>query len=375
MVSGIAAEGAAAAGRDAPLSLPAQALDHATGWLAAFGALAALRRRAREGGSWVVDVTLAGTAAWLDSLGPGARRPRRARAGSRTALAPMLVETPSPVRPGPPRAATRPHSTASGPTWATPPVPPGTDPPAFTDPEEHLTVTAVTDATDPRPLNLLAITGLTLPDLPEADQRRIVEAAGPGATLQVVGRVRDAVPLAGDVDVIFGVCPEPLLRAAPRLRWVHAIASGVDGFLYPAFRDSDVILTGEKGLVGGHLADHGFGLLLGLTRRIAAALRYGPEGWSHREELRRQEVELEGLTMGIVGFGGTGRAMAKRAAAFGMRCVAMDELGRARLARGGHRRRARHARRRAGDVGRGRHLLPADRRHPPPLRRRRRSAG
>ena len=54
---------------------------------------------------------------------------------------------------------------------------------------------------------------------------------------------------------------------------MHAIASGVDGFLYPAFRDGDVILTGEKGLVGGHLADHGFGLLLGLTRRIAAAVR------------------------------------------------------------------------------------------------------
>jgi D-2-hydroxyacid dehydrogenase (NADP+) len=187
-------------------------------------------------------------------------------------------------------------------------------------------VTDATEATDARPLNLLAITGLTLPEVPEADQRRIVEAAGPGATLRVVGRVRDAVPIAGDVDVIFGVCPEPLYRAAPRLRWVHASASGVDGFMYPAFRDGDVILTGEKGLVGGHLADHGFGLLLGLTRRIAAALRYGPDGWSHREELRRQEVELEGLTMGIVGFGGTGRAMAKRAAAFGMRCVAMDEL-------------------------------------------------
>jgi phosphoglycerate dehydrogenase-like enzyme len=180
--------------------------------------------------------------------------------------------------------------------------------------------------TENRPLHVLAITGLTLPELPEADRARLVEAAGPGASLTVVGRVRDAVPVAGEVDVIFGVCPEPLFRAAPRLRWVHAIASGVDGFLYPAFRDSDVILTGEKGLVGGHLADHGFGLLLGVTRRIAAALRFGPEGWSHREELRMAELELEGLTMGIVGFGGTGRAMARRAVAFGMRCVAMDEL-------------------------------------------------
>ena len=85
------------------------------------------------------------------------------------------------------------------------------------------------------------------------------------------------------------------------------------------------MLTGEKGLVGGHLADHGFGLLLALTRRIAAAVRLGTGAWEHREALRMQEVELEGLTMGIHGFGGTGRAMARRAAAFGMRCRALDQ--------------------------------------------------
>ncbi|WP_235926023.1 CoA transferase [Actinokineospora pegani] len=52
-----------------PAALPAQALDHATGWLAAQGVLTALRRRAVEGGSWHVRVSLARTAQWLDSLG------------------------------------------------------------------------------------------------------------------------------------------------------------------------------------------------------------------------------------------------------------------------------------------------------------------
>jgi crotonobetainyl-CoA:carnitine CoA-transferase CaiB-like acyl-CoA transferase len=65
MVSGIAAEGAAAAGRDAPLSLPAQALDHATGYLLAAGVLAALRARATQGGTWRVRAHLARTAHWL----------------------------------------------------------------------------------------------------------------------------------------------------------------------------------------------------------------------------------------------------------------------------------------------------------------------
>ena len=176
-----------------------------------------------------------------------------------------------------------------------------------------------------QPLDILVILGLTLPSVSDDEVERIREAAGPGSTVTVVERVREAVPRAATTDVIFGVCPEPLLKAAPRLRWVHASASGVDGFLYPAFRDGHVVLTGEKGLVGGHLADHGFGLLLGLTRRIAAAVRLGPAGWEHREELRRAELELEGLTMGIHGFGGTGRAMARRAAAFGMRCRAVDQ--------------------------------------------------
>src|SRR5207249_1801966 len=120
--------------------------------------------------------------------------------------------------------------------------------------------------------------------------------------------------------------PPKLFEVCTALRWVHATASGVDGFMYPAFRDSDVLLTGEKGLVGGHLADTGFGLLLALTRYIAAAIRLGPDGWEHREEMRRRELELEGMVMGIVGFGGTGRAMARRAVAFGMQCLAVDEM-------------------------------------------------
>lgn len=52
-----------------PAPLPAQALDHGTGYLAAFCAVAALIRRAAEGGSWHVEVSLARTAAWLDDLG------------------------------------------------------------------------------------------------------------------------------------------------------------------------------------------------------------------------------------------------------------------------------------------------------------------
>jgi len=65
MSCGIAAD----QGMDRPRPLPVQALDHATGWLAALGVVTALRRRATEGGSWLVRLSLARTAEWLHDLG------------------------------------------------------------------------------------------------------------------------------------------------------------------------------------------------------------------------------------------------------------------------------------------------------------------
>jgi crotonobetainyl-CoA:carnitine CoA-transferase CaiB-like acyl-CoA transferase len=65
MASGIAAETAV----DEPRPLPAQALDHATGWLTAAAVMTGLRRRAVEGGSVRARLALARTGLWLDSLG------------------------------------------------------------------------------------------------------------------------------------------------------------------------------------------------------------------------------------------------------------------------------------------------------------------
>jgi crotonobetainyl-CoA:carnitine CoA-transferase CaiB-like acyl-CoA transferase len=58
-----------AAGVDGPKELPAQMLDHATGYLMAFGAMMAKARQAQVGGSWHVRVSLAQTGRWLWNLG------------------------------------------------------------------------------------------------------------------------------------------------------------------------------------------------------------------------------------------------------------------------------------------------------------------
>ncbi len=69
-----------------PSHLPCSALDYVTGFLAAFGAVVALTRRSREGGSWHVRVSLAQTARWLDALGRVRRSTRSSEA------APLLPE-------------------------------------------------------------------------------------------------------------------------------------------------------------------------------------------------------------------------------------------------------------------------------------------
>lgn len=75
-------EARAAGLADQPQVLPAQALDHASGYLMALGALAAVLKRAQEGGSWHVQVALARTGHWLQDLpkvtdGPAAAEPAR----------------------------------------------------------------------------------------------------------------------------------------------------------------------------------------------------------------------------------------------------------------------------------------------------------
>jgi phosphoglycerate dehydrogenase-like enzyme len=172
-------------------------------------------------------------------------------------------------------------------------------------------------------MKILIIPGLTLPEVSDEDLVRIRAAAGADAEVLVTG-MKAAHDEVADADVVLGLVPESLFARARQLRWVHAIASGVDMFLYPEFRDSEIVLTSEKGLVGPHLADHGFGLLLMLTRQLATAQRHGADAWNHRPEMRRQEIELTGLTLGCVGYGGTGKAMTRRGAAFGMGCRAID---------------------------------------------------
>jgi phosphoglycerate dehydrogenase-like enzyme len=173
-------------------------------------------------------------------------------------------------------------------------------------------------------VNVLIIRGLTLPNVDQGLIDRILAAGGAGTEVVVADSPGEAMEAIEEAEVLLGQINRQLFLRAPKLRWVHAITAGADAYLFDEMCDSEVLLSGDKGLVGTHLAETAFGLLLAITRRIAQAVLDGPESWEHRVEYRRAEFELEGLTMGIVGLGGTGREIAKRAAAFGMDCIAVD---------------------------------------------------
>lgn len=123
-----------------------------------------------------------------------------------------------------------------------------------------------------------------------------------------------------DVEVLYGHLGEADFAKARALKWVQQPHAGVEGFMYPAFKASEVILTNCRGLYGRQISEHAFALLLALTRRI-------PE---HVEARRRKHweilpcLELAGMTMGVLGLGGIGRAIADRARAFELRVVAVD---------------------------------------------------
>lgn len=90
--------------------------------------------------------------------------------------------------------------------------------------------------------------------------------------------------------------------------------------MYPAFKESDVMLTNCRGLYGTQIAEHAFALLLSLTRQIPAQLEFMKT--KHWERLPC--VELAGMTMGILGLGGIGKAIARRARAFEFDVIAAD---------------------------------------------------
>jgi glyoxylate reductase len=113
-----------------------------------------------------------------------------------------------------------------------------------------------------------------------------------------------------------------LLDAAPELVAVSNMATGFDNIDVAAASERNVLVTRTPGVLTETVADFTFGLMLAAARRIAEADRYVRAGrWRTWGPSLFLGQDVHGATLGIVGLGGVGAAVAKRARGFGMRSV------------------------------------------------------
>lgn len=155
-----------------------------------------------------------------------------------------------------------------------------------------------------------------------SEHRQQIEAVSEQLHIIEAQNSAEALRNIGDTDVVFGGFNRTLFENAKQLKWVQVLSAGVDGLLFPEFVQSDVVLTSAKGFVGPHLADQAWALILGLLRGIGRSVR--ERTWDNRMSIRLATWELSERTLGIVGLGGTGIDVARRAQGFDMRTIAVD---------------------------------------------------
>ncbi len=116
---------------------------------------------------------------------------------------------------------------------------------------------------------------------------------------------------------------EEFLRGASRLKVVSSFSVGLDHVEVDACTRHGVLVTNTPDVLTDATADMAFALILASLRRVVEGDRYIREGnwsgaWSHNLLVGR---DASGATLGIVGYGRIGRAVARRASGFGMRVV------------------------------------------------------
>lgn len=115
----------------------------------------------------------------------------------------------------------------------------------------------------------------------------------------------------------------PELRAkCSNARWVQFWSAGVDGKLYPELFANDTTVCTGAGIHVDSCANHVMSMVLAFARGLPTAIHaQKTEKWSARQAICDAQFELEGQTMGIVGVGAIGQAIAERAKAFGMKTI------------------------------------------------------
>jgi len=130
-----------------------------------------------------------------------------------------------------------------------------------------------------------------------------------------------------EIAIAWSLRPEQI-KSAKKLHWIHSPAAAVHQLIYPELVHSDIILTNAREVHGPVVAEHVIALIFALAKQIPCAVRFQQKhvwGQEPMWDSRSRPREIAGATLGLVGLGSIGREVATRAAALGMRVIAVRE--------------------------------------------------
>jgi len=110
---------------------------------------------------------------------------------------------------------------------------------------------------------------------------------------------------------------------APKVRWVHSRSAGLDSLLFPELVESPVPLTNGTGVFSQSLGEFALGAILYFAKDFRRMIRNQIAGRWEQFDI----TEITGETVGIIGYGDIGRAVATRGRAMGMRVLAVKRHG------------------------------------------------
>jgi len=169
-----------------------------------------------------------------------------------------------------------------------------------------------------------AATSFVVPP-PQYSAQEIQQIVSQGKSVQmtVAANADDLNRLLPEVDVIFGSINAEMLAKAKNLRWLQATEAGMEKLLFPELVQSNVVVTNMARMFAPAISETAIGMLLSLTRGLAKY--YVPQFEKRTWNAERNLVEVDGMTMGIVGMGGLGSFTATRAHyGFNMRILGTD---------------------------------------------------
>jgi len=170
------------------------------------------------------------------------------------------------------------------------------------------------------------MTSITLAviDKPGARHLKVLDTLPSSVNVIVSAQASSLRESVQEADVILNGIPDGhLLRDifthATRLRWVHSLSAGVEKILFPELVASPAILTNARGVFQRSLAEFVVGAVLYFAKDFRRVIRSQQAGLWQPFEME----EAHGKTMGIVGYGATGKACAERAHPLGMKILGL----------------------------------------------------